>query len=112
VRRAWTSSVASQTPREADGRGRPRVGQRAVGDVVELLALRAEEPAQPGVREGGAHLADPHPAEARDVLARRGAEGAQVAPEEVVQRAGAPDERLDLAAVDGRPQPDVGSTGA
>jgi len=76
---------------EAHGRRRHRVREDAVGHVEELLALGAEEPAEPRAGERRAHLADPQPAEARDVLARRGAEGAQVRPDEVVERAGGRD---------------------
>ena len=42
VRRACTSSVASQVGSRRDGRGRVRVGEEPAGDVEQLVAVRVE----------------------------------------------------------------------
>ena len=72
---------------EARRRGRVRIRQRAAGDVEQLLAgrLRAERP-QLEPPEHSAERREREAREARDVLARGGAEAGQVAAHEQVHR--------------------------
>ena len=86
VRRAWTSSVASQTGRKRTGAGVSGSGSGAPGRSSSSSPSAAAVADRVDPLQGGREVAELEAGEARDVGARRRAEAAQVAAHEVVDR--------------------------
>ena len=102
VRRAWTSSVASQVGRKRTGAGVSAGGSGARGRSSRVSAASLRKRRSPRRSSAGSHRAERQAGEVGDLAARGGAEAAEVAGDQVLDR-GRRGTRL------GRPEPPLGS---